>query len=86
MGVPCLVNEFHDPSGDFHQVDIYFRCQIADDLIDPNWQDPEGIVTHRRWVTRATIDQMRVKPDSLAAVAWADADAPGYDPLEPIVT
>lgn len=86
VGAPCLVNEFHDPSGDFHQVDIYFRCQIADDLIDPNWQDPEGIVTHRRWVTRATIDQMRVKPDSLAAVAWADADAPGYDPLEPIVT
>ena len=86
VGAPCLVNEFHDPLGDFHQVDIYFRCQIADDLIDPNWQDPEGIVTHRRWVTRATIDQMRVKPDSLAAVAWADADAPGYDPLEPIVT
>lgn len=86
VGAPCLVNEFHDPLGDFHQVDIYFRCQIANDLIDPNWQDPEGIVTHRRWVTRATIDQMRVKPDSLAAVAWADADAPGYDPLEPIVT
>jgi hypothetical protein len=25
---------------------------------------------------------LTVKPDSLAAVAWGDADAPGYDPLE----
>ncbi len=86
VGPPCLVNEFHDPKGDFHQVDIYFRCQIADPAMDANWRDPEGIVTHRRWVSRAEMAQLRVKPDSLAAVAWGDADAPGYDPLEPIVT
>lgn len=28
VGEPCLINEFHDPKGDFHQVDLYFRCQI----------------------------------------------------------
>lgn len=84
VGVPCLVNEFHDPTGDFHQVDIYFRCQIAHAKLDLDWRDPEGIVTHRRWVSRAEMSLLRVKPDSLAAVAWADADAPGYDPLEPI--
>jgi 8-oxo-dGTP diphosphatase len=86
VGAPCLVNEFHDPKGEFHQVDIYFRCQITDARLDLNWRDPEGIVTHRRWVSRAEMALLRVKPDSLASVAWQDADAPGYDPLEPIVT
>ena len=86
VGAPCLVNEFHDPKGEFHQVDIYFRCQITDAKLDLNWCDPEGIVTHRRWVSRADMALLRVKPDSLAAVAWEDADAPRYDPLEPIVT
>ena len=86
VGAPCLVNEFHDPKGEFHQVDIYFRCQITDAKLDLNWRDPEGIVTHRRWVSRADMALLRVKPDSLAAVAWEDADAPRYDPLEPIVT
>lgn len=85
VGRPCLVNEFHDPNGTFHQVDIYFRCTVtAGDLYGP-WTDPEGIVTHRRWVTRAEIAGLRCKPDSLAAVAWEDADAPAYDPLEPIL-
>lgn len=85
VGVPCLINEFHDPKGDFHQVDIYFHCTVSDPTLMADWRDPEGIVTHRRWVSRAEMAQMRVKPDSLAAVAWGDADAPGYDPLEPIV-
>jgi len=86
VGAPCLVNEFHDPNGDFHQVDIYFRCTlISPPTLDNGWQDVEHIVTDRRWVTRDEMAQLRVKPDSLAAVAWGDADAPSYDPLEPII-
>lgn len=82
---PCLVNEFHDPGSDFHQVDIYFRCTVTGGTLDPAWRDPEGIVSHRRWVTRAEMAALRVKPDSLAAVAWSDPDAPTYDPLEPLL-
>ena len=86
VGVPCLVNEFHDPSGDFHQVDLYFRCTRVSGDTSRHWQDPEGIVSRRRWVTRAEMAEMRVKPDSLAAVAWGQlGDAPLYDPLEPIL-
>lgn len=85
VGPPCLLNEFHDPDGDFHQVDVYFRCTVTAGDLDDNWQDPEGIVTHRRWVTRDELAALRVKPDSLAAVAWQDAGAPVYDPLEPIL-
>lgn len=84
VGAPCLVNEFHDPLGTFHQVDIYFRCKILSGDPVGDWTDPEGVVSHRRWVTRDELSRLRVKPDSLAAVAWQDAGAPAYDPLEPI--
>lgn len=86
VGPPCLVNEFHDPDGDFHQVDVYFRASIVPGIERPTqWVDPEGVVSKRHWVSRSEIDDLWVKPDSLAAVAWGDpADAPRYDPLEPI--
>jgi len=85
VGAPCLINEFHDPHGDFHQTDIYFRCEITAGEIDDNWIDPEGIVTRRKWATRDEVRLLRVKPDSLAAVAWGEVGAITYDPLEPIV-
>ncbi len=85
VGDPCLVNEFHDPAGDFHQVDLYFHCRLVAGNPQGDWIDPAGIVTHRRWVSRAEMAGLQVKPDSLAAVAWRDSGAPVYDPLEPIV-
>ncbi len=81
----ALVNEFHDPDGTFHQVDIYFRCDIVAGQTSASHVDPEGVVTQHIWVTRDELAKLRVKPDSLAAVAWQDAGAPGYDALEPIV-
>ncbi len=85
VGPACLINEFHDPGGTFHQVDVYFRCTLVRGTLRDDWQDPEGVVSHRRWVSREEMGSLRVKPDSLAAVAWGDPDAPTYDPLEPIV-
>ena len=82
---PCLVNEFHDPEGDFHQVDIYFRVRLLSGDPDRDWRDPEGVVGHRRWVSEAEMGHLRVKPDSLAAIAWRRPGAPLYDPLEPIL-
>jgi 8-oxo-dGTP pyrophosphatase MutT (NUDIX family) len=85
VGPVCLINEFHDPKGPFHQVDIYFRCAITAGAITDTWQDPEGIVTRRRWVTRDALAKLHCKPDSLAAVAWDGAPGITYDALEPIV-
>lgn len=82
VGPPCLVNEFHDPASGFHQVDIYFRCTLQG-AIPATWTDPEGIVTERRFVTRAELATLRHKPDSLAATAWGTGIL--YDPLEIIV-
>ena len=85
VGEPALVNEFHDPEGTFHQVDLYFRCRLVAGELSAAWTDPEGVVTRRRWVTRDEMSRLRVKPDSLAAAAWDGAGAPLYDPLEPIL-
>ena len=85
IGEVCLVNEFNDEARDYHQVDVYFRCTLAAGTLTDTWQDPEGIVTNRKWVTRAEMNALSVKPDSLAAVAWQDVEHAFYDTLEPII-
>ncbi len=84
VGAPALVNEFHDPTRAFHQIDIYFRANIVAGTLDAAWTDPEGVVNKRRFVTRDELAGLRVKPDSLADVAWGTGGI-SYDPLEPIV-
>lgn len=83
VGAPCLINEFHDPETGFHQVDIFFRCTITDGQLDSAWQDPESVVTTRRMVTRTEMAALRVKPDSLAEIAFSDGLR--YDPLERLI-
>ena len=85
VGAPVLINEFHDPDSDFHQVDVYFRCTPVYEDIPADWTDPEGIVTDRRWVSREELAELRVKPDSLAEVAWEHTGEALYDPLEPLL-
>ena len=85
VGAPALINEFHDPATGFHQVDLFFRCTITAGLLDPGWQDPEGVVTERRLFARADLDlgRIRFKPDSLGHAAWGEGLL--YDPLERLV-
>jgi len=85
VGEPALVNEFHDPASGFHQVDLFFRCRIISGSLDAAWRDPEGVVTKRRFVSRAEMETgaLRFKPDSLPRAAWGSGCL--YDPLEPIV-
>ncbi|SLN49424.1 pyrimidine (deoxy)nucleoside triphosphate pyrophosphohydrolase [Roseovarius gaetbuli] len=83
VGPPCLVNEFHEPKSGFHQVEIFFRCTITDGALSDDWQDPEAVVNRRRFVSAEEMADLRVKPDSLAHVAFARGM--GYDPLETLV-
>lgn len=86
VGAPCLVNEFHDPKSGFHQVEVFFRCTvIGSQHIDPDWQDPEHIVSHHVWVTREEMKKLKFKPDCLPDVAFEGAGGITYDPLEEIV-
>lgn len=82
VGAPCLINEFHAPRRQWHQVEVFFRCTLLDGVLSDDWKDPEGIVTSRRWVSRAQMAEINVKPQALEAVAWQDRGAPVYDPLE----
>jgi 8-oxo-dGTP diphosphatase len=84
VGEPALVNEFHDPATGFHQVDIFFRCTILQGRIDPDWRDPEAVVTERRFFSPSDMAAIRFKPDSLPAVVWSRQGL-FYDPLEPVV-
>jgi 8-oxo-dGTP pyrophosphatase MutT (NUDIX family) len=83
VGAPCLVNEFHDPKSGFHQVEVFFRCAVDSGQVTDGWRDPEGVVTERRFFTRAEVAGIRVKPDSLVQAVWGEGVA--YDPLEVIV-
>lgn len=84
VGPVVLVNEFHDPNSTYHQIDIYFRCEILAGQLDASWQDVDGVVHDRRFVTRKEIETLLVKPDSLAEVAWGGGGIT-YDPLEPVL-
>ena len=84
VGAPALINEFHAPDRQFHQVDIYFRCTAQNDLPE-QWIDPEGVVTERRFFSQAEVSSLRFKPDMLPAVAWDLNSGIPYDPLELLV-
>jgi 8-oxo-dGTP diphosphatase len=83
VGRPALINEFHDPTSGFHQVELFFHCQLTAGTLDPTWRDPEGVVTTRRLFSRTDLALIRYKPDSLPAAAWGNTVL--YDPLEVIV-
>jgi 8-oxo-dGTP diphosphatase len=83
VGTPVMVNEFHAPEQGFHQVDVYFRCDIIAGALDAAWRDPEGIVTDRRFFSRDEMERIRFKPDSLGRSAWGCEMI--YDPLEILV-
>ena len=83
VGAPFLVNEFHDPASGFHQVELFFRAELAGgDAV--RLEDPEGVVNRFRWVTQTELAGLRHKPDALGAAVWGEARAI-YDPLERIV-
>jgi 8-oxo-dGTP diphosphatase len=85
VGLPVMVNEFHDPATGFHQVDLFFRCTITLGAIDKAWKDPARVVTERRFFARSDLEmgRIRFKPDSLPQAAWDEGLI--YDPLERLI-
>jgi 8-oxo-dGTP pyrophosphatase MutT (NUDIX family) len=84
VGALRLVNEFHDPDGTYHQIDLFFRCRVAAGRIDPGWIDPEGVVHRRILADRDAMPGLPHRPLGLAEAAWGNGP-PAYDPLEPIL-
>lgn len=85
VGRLAMINEFHAAGRPFHQVEMFFRCQIISGGLDEGWQDPEHIVNTRRFFSPAELAQIHLRPHSLARIAF-DPHAPVvYDPLEELV-
>lgn len=84
VGAPCLINEFHDPTRGFHQVEVFFRCAVQGDM-PKAWQDTEGVVNRQCWATADQMADLRVKPDRLRDLPWEDTPGMAVDPLELIV-
>ena len=82
VGAPCLINEFHSAALGFHQVEVFFRCSLREGALSDDWNDPDGVVTQRRWFSQADLQTVRLKPDSLPDIAFRDGIA--YDSLETI--
>jgi 8-oxo-dGTP diphosphatase len=85
VGPLVLVNEFHEPSSGFHQVELFFRCAITQGTLDSGWADPEGVVSERRFFSPAELRTVRLKPDSLPRIAFDPSFRAHYDPFELIV-
>jgi len=85
VGPLVLVNEFHEPSGGFHQVDLFFRAAVVGGSLVPEWRDPASVVTERRFFSREELARVRFKPDSLARVAFEAPESVVYDALEELV-
>jgi 8-oxo-dGTP diphosphatase len=83
VGAPALVNEFHFSEGEYHQVEIFFRCSLSGTAqIAADWKDTEAVVNRHVWVTQDELADVMHKPSSLGDVAF-DPDCPlTYDPLE----
>lgn len=79
------VSEFHNPAEGFHQVDLFYRARLRVPAAAARLADPAGVVNRLRWVGVDELARLRVKPDSLARIAFGPRRAVVYDPLELLV-
>jgi len=85
IGALLAVNEFKTRDDSFHQVELFFACRLQDPSIAQNWQDPEGVVTRRRFFSEAELGHVRFKPDCLRDLAFRPRGSAVYDRLEYLV-
>lgn len=79
---PVLVNEFHAPGAEFHQVDIFFRTSVRSGTLHRGWRDPEGVVERYKLVNRQELADLHHRPRMLSDIAWSEDTPARYDPLE----
>ncbi len=84
VGHLALASEFHDPDRGFHQLDLFFHCKIVAGVVSEDWQDIANVVTKRQYFSRAELDRIRLKPDSLPDIAFGAVAPVILAPLERI--
>ena len=86
IGRLLAVCEFNDRPSDFHQVEMFLAARVTAGQIAPEWCDPDGVVTQRRWFTPSELESAWFKPDILPGLAFGPAMAPACHPLEQMVS
>ncbi len=76
------ISEFTDPATNFHQVEMFFACEIAAGNLTSDWLDPEAVVTKRRFFSRTELETLRVKPDFLRSLPFDVPNGLDPNPLE----
>lgn len=72
VGDAFAVSEFVLESNAFHNVDIFFRCEVVDGDITQGWKDTGGPVVDRRFVTLEELQNMNVFPRWLLDGTWQE--------------
>lgn len=70
VGDAFAVSEFVLESNTFHNVDIFFRCEVVGGEITSDWKDTGGPVVDRRFVTRDELQTMNIFPRWLREGTW----------------
>ncbi len=78
-GALSMVSQFTDVASGFHQVELFFRATIDSGTL--RLADPDGLVSHARWMTQAALQVVPHKPIGLIDAAWA---TPGSVPVYPM--
>lgn len=76
------VCEFHRPEAGFHQVELYYRARLLDHAETAVLGDPEGVVNRICWAAPKDFAGLRVKPDSLARIAFGRDGRVVHEELE----
>lgn len=72
VGDAFAVSEFVLESNAFHNVDIFFRCEVVDGDITQGWKGTGGPVVDRRFVTLEELQNMNVFPRWLRDGTWQE--------------
>ncbi len=70
VGDAFAVSEFVLEKNTFHNVDIFFRCEVAGGEITQDWKDTGGPVIDRRFVTLVELQNFNVFPRWLKDGDW----------------
>lgn len=83
-GPLAYVHQFHRASDGFQQVDLIFHADIIAGTLADDWQDPDQVVTTRRFFSESDLRAIRYKPAALPELAFGPRKPVEIGPLVPM--
>jgi 8-oxo-dGTP diphosphatase len=70
VGHAFAVSEFLFETNNFHNIDVFFHCEISGGALSEDWVDSGGPVTERRFFTLDELQNINVFPRHLREGEW----------------